>query len=237
MNSAPAWAVICAAGAGERLGGDRPKAFASLGGRPLLAESLERLDACERVAGIVVAAPPGWEEPAILLAEELGCAKCSAVVTGGAERSESVSLALAEVAEDAALVLVHDCARPLVTEEVVARVLEPLGRGWDAVVPALPLPDTVKRVEDERVIETPVRSSLVAVQTPQAFRAETLRAAYAEEHEEATDCAALVERRGGRVCWVEGDLRLHKVTTTEDLALVESWLTEGAEGGEDEEER
>jgi 2-C-methyl-D-erythritol 4-phosphate cytidylyltransferase len=76
------------------------------------------------------------------------------------------------------------------------------------------------------VVETLERDSLVAVQTPQAFRAEALRAAYAEEHDDATDCAALVERRGGRVLWVEGDRRLHKVTTAEDLALVESWLVE-----------
>jgi 2-C-methyl-D-erythritol 4-phosphate cytidylyltransferase len=224
VRRALAWVVVCAAGAGERLGGDRPKAFASLGGRPLLAESLERLDRCEQVEGIVVASPPGWEEPTILLAEELGCGKCSSVVTGGAKRGQSVSLALTEVPAEVAFILVHDAARPIVTEEVVRRVLEPLEQGWDAVVPALPLADTVKRVEGERVIETPDRSSLVAVQTPQAFRAEALRAAYAEEHEEASDCAVLVERRGGRICWVEGDRRLHKVTTREDLALVESWL-------------
>lgn len=226
MTSVPAWVVICAAGVGGRLGGERPKAFAALAGRPLLAESLERLDGCEAVAGLVVAAPPGWEEAAILLSEELGCDKVSAVVSGGRERGESVRLALAEVPEEAEYVLVHDAARPLVSAEVVSCVLEPLEQGWDAVVPALPLADTVKRVENERVVETLERDSLVAVQTPQAFRAEALRAAYAEEHDDATDCAALVERRGGRVLWVEGDRRLHKVTTAEDLALVESWLVE-----------
>jgi 2-C-methyl-D-erythritol 4-phosphate cytidylyltransferase len=224
MTGALAWVVVCAAGTGERLGGTRPKAFAPLGGRPLLAECMERLDACDRVEGMVVAAPPGWEEPAILLAEELGCDKVSSVVTGGRDRGESVSLALGEVADDAALVLVHDAARPLVEDGVVERVLEPLAKGWDAVVPALPLTDTVKRVEGERVIDTPERSSLVSVQTPQAFTAEILRAVYSGEREQATDCAALVERHDGRVCWVEGDRRLHKVTTPEDLALVESWL-------------
>ena len=92
-------------------------------------------------------------------------------------------------------------------------------------MPALPLTDTIKLVAGERVVETPERSSLVAVQTPQAFCAEALRAAYAEEHDEATDCSTLVERRGGRVIWVEGDLHLHKVTTADDLLLVENWLT------------
>jgi len=223
--SAQAWAVVCAAGAGERFGGERPKVFAALAGRPLLAESLERLEACEEIVGIVVAAPAGWEEPVILLAEELGCSKVSAVVTGGSTRGGSVRLALAEIPGEAELVLVHDAARPLVSEEIVARVLEPLGRGWEAVVPALPVADTVKRVEDERVVETVDRGSLVSAQTPQAFRADVLRAAYAKQGE-ATDCAALVEERGGRVCWVEGDPRLHKVTTPDDLALVEGWLGE-----------
>ena len=226
MTSASAWVVVCAAGAGKRLAGTRPKAFAALAGRPLLAESLQRLDDCDLIAGLVVAAPPGWEEATILLAEELGCDKVSAVVRGGRERGESVSLALTEIPAEVEHVLVHDAARPLVSAEVVERVLAPLEQGWDAVVPALPVSDTIKRVEGERVVETLERSSLVAVQTPQAFRAQALRAAYAAEHNEATDCSTLVEGQGGRVCWVEGERRLHKVTTTEDLALVESWLAE-----------
>src|SRR5213079_2159807 len=163
------WAVLAAAGRGERLGTDRPKAFARLGGRPLLAESLERLESSGWVDAIVVAAPPDWEEPAILLAEELGAGKVSSVVTGGASRSESVREALAEVADDAAVVLVHDAARPLLPEEVIERVLASLGQGWDGVVPGLPVSDTVKRVEGDRVVETLSRSELAAVQTPQAF--------------------------------------------------------------------
>src|SRR5213082_2921882 len=108
------WAVLAAAGRGDRLGLDRPKAFAALRGRPLLAESLERLEATDWVDAIVVAAPEGWEEPAILLAEELGCGKVSACVTGGFTRADSVRAGLAEVPEDAVVVLVHDAARPLV---------------------------------------------------------------------------------------------------------------------------
>jgi 2-C-methyl-D-erythritol 4-phosphate cytidylyltransferase len=222
--SASIWAILVAAGRGERLGGERPKAFADLGGRPLLAESLERLDACARIEGIVVAAPPDWEEAVILLAEELGCEKVSLVVSGGATRTDSVRLALAEVPPEAGLILVHDAARPLVDETVVERVIAALEEGWQGAVPALPLADTVKRVEAETVVETPDRSSLVAVQTPQGFLAETLRSAYAEATEEASDCASLVEARGGRVTCVEGDPRLRKVTTPEDLALVAGWL-------------
>jgi 2-C-methyl-D-erythritol 4-phosphate cytidylyltransferase len=220
------WAVLAAAGRGERLGSDRPKAFARLGGRPLLAESLERLEGSDWIDGIVVAAPPEWEEPAILLAEELGAGKVGSVVTGGSSRSESVRRALAEVSDDAAAVLVHDAARPLLPEEVVERVVAPLGEGWDGVVPALPLSDTVKRVDGEQVVETLPRDRLVAVQTPQAFVASALRAALAGEVAHASDCASLVEARGGRVRTVEGDRRLLKVTDEHDLALVETWLAE-----------
>jgi 2-C-methyl-D-erythritol 4-phosphate cytidylyltransferase len=220
------WAVLAAAGRGERLGSDRPKAFARLGGRPLLAESLERLDASGWIDQIVIAAPPEWEEPSILVAEEIAAAKVAAAVTGGASRSESVRLALAEVPEDAAVVLVHDAARPLLPEDVLERVLAPLSEGWDGVVPALQVSDTVKRVEGERVVETLRRNDLVAVQTPQAFLPDVLRRAVAGEVAGATDCASLVESAGGRVRWVDGDPRLLKVTDADDLALVESWLGE-----------
>ncbi len=217
------WAVIVAAGRGERLGLDRPKAFANLHDRPLLAESLERLEASDWIDSIVVAAPPDWEEPVILLAEELGCGKVVESVTGGATRAASVRAALAEVSEDAAVVLVHDAARPIVPEEVIERLLTALNEGWDGAIPVLPLPDTVKRVEGDQVVETVDREGLAMVQTPQAFVATVLRDAVASGGE-ASDCSALVEARGGRVKAVPGDPRLLKVTEPADLELVASWL-------------
>jgi 2-C-methyl-D-erythritol 4-phosphate cytidylyltransferase len=216
-------AVLAAAGSGERLGADRPKAFVRLGDRPLLAESLERLEASEWVEAIVIAAPPEWEEPAILLAEELGCGKVSACVTGGATRAQSVRRALAEVADDAGVVLVHDAARPLLQDEVVERVLAPLGEGWDGAVPALTVPDTIKRVRGDEVVETLDRSELRAVQTPQAFVAPVLRDAYSGPID-ASDCASLVEARGGRVKVVAGDPRLLKITDAADLERVAALL-------------
>ena len=218
------WAILVAAGSGERLGADRPKAFVALGGRVLLAESLERLDASEWIDAVVVAAPPDWEEAAIVLAEELVASKVAAVVTGGATRGESVRAALAEVPDDALVVVVHDAARPLVDDAVIGRVIGPLAEGVDGVVPGLPLPDTVKRVDRGLVVETVDRSGFVTVQTPQAFTAAVLRAAYRDLPVDATDCASLVEARGGRIRVVEGDPRLLKITTRADLALVESWL-------------
>ncbi len=217
-------AVLAAAGSGERLGADRPKAFVRLGDRPLLAESLERLEASGWIDAIVIAAPPGWEEPAILLAEELGCGKVSACVAGGATRSDSVRLALAEVPDDTAVVVVHDAARPLVPEEVIERVLGPLQEGWDGAVPALALADTVKRVSGDEVVETLDRTELRTVQTPQAFVAPVLRDAFAGAEADASDCASLVEARGGRVKVVLGDPRLLKVTDAADLDRVAALL-------------
>jgi 2-C-methyl-D-erythritol 4-phosphate cytidylyltransferase len=222
-NSAGVWAVVVAAGRGERFGSPYPKAFAKLGGRAMLAESLERLDDSDWVEAIVVATPPEWEEPVILLAEEVGAGKVRAAVPGRETRAGSVRAGMAEVPEDVAVVIVHDAARPLLPPEVVERVITALGDGWDGAVPALALPDTIKRAEGEAVVETVDRSGLYAVQTPQAFAAGVLRSALGEK-DNATDCAALVEAAGGRVRLVEGDPRLLKVTTPADLELVERLL-------------
>jgi 2-C-methyl-D-erythritol 4-phosphate cytidylyltransferase len=217
------WAIIAAAGEGERLGLDRPKAFAPLGTRVLLAESVERLEWSGWIDAIVVVVPQGWEEPAILLAEELGAGKVTATVAGGATRAASVRAGFAEVPEDVDVVLVHDAARPLVPEGVIERVLTALNEGWDGAVPGLVPADTVKRVARGGVEETLDRERIRLVQTPQAFLAGALRGALASG-DDATDCAALLEAQGGRVAVVEGDRRLLKVTDTHDLAQVATWL-------------
>ena len=139
-------------------------------------------------------------------------------------RADSVRAGLAEVPADAIAVLVHDAARPLVSDAVIERVLAPLSEGWDGVVPGLPVADTLKRVDgDGRVLDTVERDAVYAVQTPQAFPADVLRRALAGDSS-ATDCAGSVEAAGGRVKVVPGDPRLLKVTTSEDLARVASWL-------------
>jgi 2-C-methyl-D-erythritol 4-phosphate cytidylyltransferase/2-C-methyl-D-erythritol 2,4-cyclodiphosphate synthase len=127
------------------------------------------------------------------------------------------------VAEDAAVTLVHDAARPVLPEEVIERLMTALNEGWDGVVPVLPVDDTVKRVDGDRIVETVDREGLVAAQTPQAFVWPTLRDAAADGNE-ATDCAALVEARGGRIKVVPGDRRLLKVTESADLETVALWL-------------
>jgi 2-C-methyl-D-erythritol 4-phosphate cytidylyltransferase len=219
------WAVVVAAGRGERLGGGPPKAFAPLAGRPLLAESLERLDASEEIDAIIVVAPPEWEEPAILLAEEIGASKVVAVVTGGTRsRAESVRIGVVEVPESADAILVHDAARPLITNAVIERVLASLGEDADGVVPGIPVADTVKRAPGGLVTETIERTDLYTVQTPQAFRAAIFRRALGDWPEDVTDCAGYVERAGGHVRVVEGDPALLKVTTAANLEQVEQLL-------------
>jgi 2-C-methyl-D-erythritol 4-phosphate cytidylyltransferase/2-C-methyl-D-erythritol 2,4-cyclodiphosphate synthase len=138
-----------------------------------------------------------------------------------------VRAALAEVPEDATVVLVHDAARPLITNEVIERVITALGDGWDGAVPVLPVADTIKRIDGDLVAETIDREGLVTAQTPQAFVAPALRDAFSTLQQtvtKSTDCASIVESNGGRVRAVEGDPRLLKVTTPADLALVASWL-------------
>lgn len=225
MSDTGVWAILVAAGRGERLGGERPKAFAKLGDRPLLAESLERLEDSEWIEAIVVVVHEDWVEPAILLAEELGAGKVNTCVPGGETRADSVRLGMAEVPTEAAVVLLHDAARPFLPPEVIDRVLQALGEGWDGVVPALEVSDTVKRARaDGAVIETVERDGLYGVQTPQAFVADTFRRALTTSAESPTDCAGFVEASGGHIRIVEGDRRLVKVTTPADLEFVEALL-------------
>lgn len=218
--------MLAAAGRGERLGGDRPKAFARLGDLPMVAEPLRRLEDSDWIDGIVVTAPPGWEEPCIVLAEELGAGKVTSVVTGGETRAESVRIALAEIPDDAAVVVVHDAARPILPEEVLERVIAALSEGFDGAVPVLPVTDTVKRVRDSEVVETLDRAELFVAQTPQAFVAAVLRLGLSglQPQSHWTDCASVVEAGGGRIKAVEGDRRLLKVTSPEDLDVVAKWL-------------
>jgi 2-C-methyl-D-erythritol 4-phosphate cytidylyltransferase len=203
--------IIPAGGSGERLGADRPKAFVVCAGRPLVDWSIEVLaSVCERV---VVAVPPGYEE---------GPDR----VTGGPSRSASVRNALA-AAPEATVVVVHDAARPLVTAELVQRCLAALD-GLDGAIAAAPVTDTIHTVDPGAVIaSTPPRSALWAAQTPQVFRADILRRALATDDSTlaaATDDAALVVAVGGRVRVVESPTGNVKVTTENDLRVVESAL-------------
>ena len=183
-------ALIVAAGSGERLGAERPKAFVALGGRPLVEWSVDAVRSVPAVERVVVALPPGEDAPAGTVG-----------VPGGAVRSASVRAALA-AAGDSDAVVVHDAARPLAPPELFARTLGEL-EACDCAVAAAPVTDTVKEAgEDRAVVRTLDRGRLWAVQTPQAFRRDALERALDVDDEvlaAATDDAWLVERSGGTV--------------------------------------
>jgi 2-C-methyl-D-erythritol 4-phosphate cytidylyltransferase len=210
--------IVAAAGSGLRLGADLPKALVPLSGRPLVCWAVETLRAAG-VADVVVAVPAAEREafaavlgPGVLL------------VDGGATRTASVRAALAAAAPEADAVLVHDAARPLTPPDVVARVLTTLGEGARAVVPVLPVVDTVVTVDDDGVWTGAVpRAPLRRVQTPQGFDRGTLVAAYAAlgPGEELTDDASVVRAAGIPVTTVAGDERSAKITVAHDLALAE----------------
>jgi 2-C-methyl-D-erythritol 4-phosphate cytidylyltransferase len=196
--------IVPAAGRGERLGSERPKAFVACAGRPLIEWSLDVLrSVCDRV---VVAVPPGFSYPDS--------------VEGGPVRSDSVRRAL-DAAPEATVVVVHDAARPLLTRDLVERCIAGLDGGFDGAVAASPVIDTMKQADaDGRVTRTLDRSTLWAIQTPQVFRADVLRRALAVPEPTlaaATDDASLVEAAGGSVRVVEAPPENFKVTGPADL--------------------
>ena len=221
---ATAVALVVAAGRGERLGSGGPKAFVALAGRPMLDWSIDALRQVAAVEQIVVALPEGFEAPQGTIG-----------VVGGAARSQSVLNALAAADPRAEVVVVHDAARPLVSAELIEACIAALDQDgrWDGAIAAAPVKDTVKRSADGvGVLETPARSELWAVQTPQVFRREALESALGRSEAElaaASDDAMLVEADGGSVRLVHCESENFKVTTAADLALAEQLLREPAE--------
>jgi len=199
----PVWTIVVAGGSGQRFG--RPKQYEELGGRRVLDWALSV--AADAADGVVLVLPAADVDPAF-----------SYQVAGGATRSESVRNGLAAVPADAEIVCVHDAARPFASSQLFQAVIDAVRAGADGAVPGVPVADTIKVVgPDGTVVDTPDRSTLVAVQTPQAFCASVLRAVHAAGGE-GTDDASLVERAGGRVVVVPGEARNRKITHPDDLA-------------------
>ncbi|MGA8682453.1 MAG: 2-C-methyl-D-erythritol 4-phosphate cytidylyltransferase [Acidimicrobiales bacterium] len=211
------WGVVVAAGLGRRFGAE--KQFLSLTGKPV---HLWAVEATRTVAaGVVLVVPPGREhDPHLALAADR-------VVAGGKTRSASVRAGLGAVPEDAAIIVVHDAVRPLASEALFRAVVSAVVAGAEGAIPGLDVPDTVKFVEAGVVRSTIERANLVRVQTPQAFRAATLRRAHASETD-ATDDAAVVEALGARVVVVPGEEGNLKITSPADLALLEWRLAVGS---------
>jgi 2-C-methyl-D-erythritol 4-phosphate cytidylyltransferase len=204
-----AWTVVVGAGGGSRFGA--LKQYAALGDARVI--DVAKAAAAAASDGVVVVVAPAD-------------AVREGAVAGGASRSESVRRGLASVPDDATIICVHDAVRPLATPALFAAVIDAVVAGADGAVPALPVTDTIKAVgPGGEVVDTPDRASLVAVQTPQAFRAEVLRRAHGGGHE-STDDAALVERLGGRVVTVPGEPWNRKITLPDDLEWARRWLGE-----------
>ena len=208
------WVIVVAAGSGSRFG--RPKQYENLGGRRVLDWSLAaaRAVATDASDGVVVVVPPGRAgDPA---------PGVDVVVGGGATRSSSVRAGLAAVPGDAEVIVVHDGARPLAGAALFASVVEAVRGGADAAVPVVEVTDTLRNRAGGPVD----RGELLAVQTPQAFRASALRRAHTGDPE-ATDDASLVEAAGGKVVVVQGSPTNLKVTRPVDLAIAEALLRFG----------
>jgi 2-C-methyl-D-erythritol 4-phosphate cytidylyltransferase len=204
------WAIVVAAGGGTRFGS--AKQFARLGDSSVVDRSVGvARDSCD---GVVVVVPPDvdWAPP-----------PGARVARGGVTRSDSVRAGLALVPDDADIVIVHDAARPLASRSLFELVVRAVEAGADGAVPGLPVADTLKRVAAGKVVETVSREGLVGVQTPQAFRADALRAAHQRGGVD-TDDAALVEAGGGVVVVVDGERRNLKLTIPEDLELAQRFL-------------
>jgi len=213
--------LVPAAGSGVRLGAGAPKALRSLAGRSLLEHAVHRVLSAGSVGVVVVAAPPSdVDTVAALLPAGV------AVVPGGATRQESVARALAAVPVHFEIVLVHDAARALAPPSLVDDVAAAVRAGAEAVIPVLPMVDTVKSVDSaDMVVDTVDRSALRAVQTPQGFRRAVLVKAHAAAPTgDATDDAGLVERLGVRVACVPGSEYAFKITRPFDLELAEALL-------------
>jgi 2-C-methyl-D-erythritol 4-phosphate cytidylyltransferase len=215
-------AVVPAAGLGERLRAGIPKAFYELDGRTLLERAVSGLLESQVVNHVVVAVPADR----IAQAEKVLAGQAS-VVAGGVGRTESVRMALAALSGEPDFVLVHDAARALTPPALIVRVVEALRAGHGAVVPALPVSDTIKAVDANGVVlGTPERAGLRAVQTPQGFATDLLLRAYERAAQDAgaafTDDASMVEHVGGQVQVVDGDPLAFKITTQLDLLLAQT---------------
>ncbi|WP_018333220.1 2-C-methyl-D-erythritol 4-phosphate cytidylyltransferase [Actinomycetospora chiangmaiensis] len=210
-------AVVPAAGSGERLGAGLPKALVRVAGVAMVTRAVDGLFASGVVDDVIVVAPPEHLDEMAKAVPTAG-----RVVPGGHDRVASVALGLAEV-PDADVVLVHDAARCLCPPAVVAAVVEAVRAGHPAVVPAIPVADTVRRADATGRVELVDRTGLLAVQTPQGFDVGLLRRAHAAAGDNrATDDAGLVEALGGEVVTVPGDPRAFKITTPLDLAMAEA---------------
>lgn len=215
-------AIIVAAGEGRRFG--TTKQFALLAGRPVVDWAIEALATHPQIDELIIVLPDESRADEI----KAQWPKVKAVVKGGKQRQDSVSRGLEAISPEMEIVLVHDGVRPLVSAELITRIIEATQKEG-AAVPAVPIEDTVKMIDGEFIVRTVNREQLVRVQTPQGFKKNLLQRAFCQAQEDgyyASDEASLIERIGGRVKIIPGERKNIKITTPEDLKMAEVWLNE-----------
>ena len=221
-------AAIAAGGIGKRFGTDQPKQFCLLRGIPILSWTIDRFEKCPLVDGIIVVVPRGMKQYTrdyVIL--PYGYQKVRVLVEGGKERRDSVMQALKVLQTDVEIVLVHDGVRPMVSQELIERVIRATEK-WQAVVPGLPIGDTVKQVSQYSIVEhTLERKRLSLVQTPQGFKKDLICKAYEEAQKKGevpSDDASLVERLGTKVKMIPGEEVNIKITSPQDLVMSDLFL-------------
>jgi 2-C-methyl-D-erythritol 4-phosphate cytidylyltransferase len=227
-------AIIAAAGQGTRVGGKRAKQFLELAGTPIIIHTLKRFEQCAAIHEVFVVLPANEAASFLTLAANYGLRKLTRVVAGGGSRAESVWRGLQAVrAATVEIVAVHDGVRPFVTPQEISRTVEAAAECGAAILTA-PATDTIKEVEDGRILRTLARAQLRHALTPQCFRYQLLRRAYEEAGDlsaDVTDDSALVERLGASVRVVEGDPRNIKITCPADIAIAETILKQMSDAG------
>ena len=219
------WAIVPAAGTGERFGGAKPKPLTDLGGKPVIVRTLEVFEHCGPVEGVVLVVHQDWLKDYKGLVAAHRLKKVKAVVAGGETRTQSVRSGLLALGVDADVVMVHDGVRPLVTPGIITAGIDAV-KTTGAAIAAVPVKPTIKVIDPKTktVTETLDRELLREVQTPQVFDRKILEKAYSQDRDGATDDAALVERSGVKVSVFMGSYANVKITTPEDLVVARALL-------------
>ncbi len=220
--------IIAAAGSGNRMGSGIPKQYRMLKDKPVLVRTLQAFSSHPQIDQIYLVVPESHVTYCRNLIDSYAIEKVEKIIEGGKERQDSVFFALKQMDEDIGYVLVHDGARPLVSEGLISSVVEQT-KLYGATAAAVPVKDTIKYVEEGTFTHTPKREQLYAVQTPQGFEKKLLKSAYEEAYREkicGTDDAVLVEKMGKKVYLVEGEYNNIKITTGEDMMIAEAMLSE-----------
>lgn len=220
------YAVILASGTGNRFGGEKPKQFAKIGGRTILERSVDAFEKINEIDSIILVVTPEYKELAADIVQKNNYKKISKILGGGKLRKDSSSIGINSIKDNEANVLIHDCARPLVSERIIKECIEAL-QVHDAVGVAVPSTDTIIEVKDSIITDVPKREYLMRIQTPQCFKLSLIKKAHEiskNDKDFTDDCGLIVKYDLSKVYVVNGDIENIKITYPEDICLAEKFL-------------